>query len=161
MTSAHESVSADDLSAELGAVLTDRGLTIAVAESLTGGLLVQALAKVQGSGAWIVGGVTAYATSAKRHLLGVTADKVVSRECAEQMATGARRQLHTSLAVAVTGVAGPDPQDDEPPGTVWIGVDNGSSSSATLHRLSGEPPDICEQTVRHALQSVLATLGPA
>jgi nicotinamide-nucleotide amidase len=72
-----------------------------------------------------LGGVVAYASSVKKDLLGVTAEKVVSRQAAEEVATGARFRLGADVAVAVTGVAGPDRQDGEPPGTVWIGVDDG------------------------------------
>ena len=150
---------ADDAAAEeLGRLLESRGATIAVAESLTGGLLVQALARVQGSGGWLHGGVVAYAESVKRDLLGVTADKVVSEECAAQMASGVRDRLGADVAVAVTGVAGPDRQDGEPPGTVWIGIDAGSGATATLLQAAGEPTDICAQTVVEALLRTCAAL---
>jgi nicotinamide-nucleotide amidase len=58
----------------------------------------------------------------------------------------------------VTGVAGPDPQDDEPPGTVWIGVDDGTTSSAGLFLTTGSPPEICAATVEEALRSVVVAL---
>ena len=63
----------------------------------------------------------------KRRVLGVTAPKVVSRRAAEEMASGVRAALGADIAVAVTGVGGPDEQDGEPPGTVWIGVDDGTA----------------------------------
>jgi nicotinamide-nucleotide amidase len=151
MSDQDESAAAAD---EVGRLLVDRGASIGVAESLTGGLLVQALARVEGSGEWLTGGVVAYASEVKRTLLGVTAEKVVSRQCAEEMASGARRQLLADVAVSVTGVAGPDPQDGEPPGTVWIGVDDGSTSSAQLFTTSGSPFDICAATVDEALRCI-------
>ena len=150
----------DALAEELGDVLSRRGARVAVAESLTGGLLVQALAKVQGSGEWLAGSIVAYASDVKHDLLGVTADKVVSREAAAQMAAGARDRLGADVAVSVTGVAGPAPQDDEPPGTVWIGADDGTSATATLFTTSGSPEDICMQTVAAAIRHLLDRLRP-
>jgi PncC family amidohydrolase len=146
------------LAERLGALLDERGCSIAVAESLTGGLLVQALARVEGSGEWLLGGVVAYASSVKHELLGVRAEKVVSRRAAEEMASGARGRLGADIAVAVTGVAGPDPQDGEPPGTVWIGVDDGTTSTAELFTTTGDPEEICRRTVAAALRQVTARI---
>jgi len=152
---------ADELAAEIGEALRARGASIAVAESLTGGLLVQALARTSGSGEWLAGGLVAYATEVKRDLLGVTAPKVISAECAEQMAAGVRRRLGSDVAVAVTGVGGPDTQDDEPPGTVWIAVDDGRAPGATLLRAEGDPTDICNTSVAEALRRVVDALHSA
>jgi PncC family amidohydrolase len=142
----------------VGDLLLDSGRWIGVAESLTGGLLVQALARVEGSGDWLSGGVVAYASSVKRDLLGVTAEKVVSRECATEMASGARPCLGADVTVSVTGVAGPEPQDGEPPGTVWIGVDDGSSVTAELFITSGSASEVCAHTVSEALRRVVVAL---
>jgi nicotinamide-nucleotide amidase len=147
-----------DLAEEIGRRLSASGGCIAVAESLTGGLLVQALAKVQGSGDWLMGGVVAYQTAVKHKALGVEAAIVVSPEAAEQMATGVRRLLDADVAVAVTGAAGPDGQQGRPPGEVWIGVDDGRSARSFLLRASGTPEEICEQTVVEALRNVVGTL---
>jgi nicotinamide-nucleotide amidase len=149
---------ADDLAEELGDILARRGERIAVAESLTGGLLVQALAKISGSGEWLAGSIVAYASDVKHDLLGVAAEKVVSREAAEQMAAGARDRLGADVALSVTGVAGPSSQDGEPPGTVWIGSDDGTSATATLFTTSGSPEEICMQTVEAALGTLLDRL---
>jgi nicotinamide-nucleotide amidase len=149
----------DDVAERVGRLLVERGRSIAVAESLTGGLLVQALARVSGSGDWLVGGVVAYASSLKRDLLGVTADKVVSREAARQMATGVRRRLGAEVAIAVTGVAGPDRQDGERPGTVWIGTDDGVTADASLFTTSGSPSEVCEHTVVEALRQIADTIA--
>ena len=118
---------ADRMAAHVGELLAASGRSIAVAESLTGGLLVQALARAQGSGDWLLGGVVAYASSVKHGLLGVSAEHVVSPESAEQMATGVRSRLGADVSVAVTGVAGPDRQEGRPPGEVWIGVHDGTA----------------------------------
>jgi nicotinamide-nucleotide amidase len=157
------SASDDDDSAiaeAVGRLLLDRGRWIGVSESLTGGLLVQALARVEGSGDWLTGGVVAYNSTVKRDLLGVTACKVVSRESAMEMASGARRRLGADVAVSVTGVAGPDPQDGEPPGTVWIGLDDGLSVTAELFITSGSASEVCAQTVSEALRRVAGALRP-
>ena len=143
---------AEDIAAALGRALAARSATIAVAESLTGGLLVQALARTEGSGEWLTGGVVAYATSVKRRVLGVSAAKVVSRRAAEEMATGVRAALGADVAVAVTGVGGPDEQDGEPAGTVWIGVDDGTATSATELDATGSPSEICSAAVTEALR---------
>lgn len=149
---------ADDLATRVGDLLSASGRTIAVAESLTGGMLVQALAKAQGSGDWLLGGVVAYASSVKHGLLGVSAEHVVSPESAEQMAVGVRDRLGADVAVAVTGVAGPDRQEGRPPGEVWIGVDDGAESRASLYQTSGSPTEIVEQTVAEALRHVAKAL---
>jgi nicotinamide-nucleotide amidase len=95
----------------------------------------------------------------KRELLDVTAGKVVSRQAAEQMATGARAALGATIAVAVTGAAGPDGQDAEPPGTVWIATDDGSEVTAELVEFSGGPEDVCAQTVAAALRRLSLVSG--
>jgi nicotinamide-nucleotide amidase len=136
----------------LGDILADTDRTIAVAESLTGGLLVQALARVEGSGEWLRGGVVAYHRGVKHELLGVTDEIVVSAQAASEMASGVRRVLGADVGVAVTGVAGPDPQDGRPPGTVFVAVDCGDGPRSSELSLSGEPGDICTDTVSAALR---------
>ena len=102
--------------------LRARGWTLGVAESLTGGLVSARIADVPGASATFRGSITSYATDVKRTILGVTADHVVSRACAEQMADGARRVLGADVGISATGVAGPTEQDDQPVGTVWFGL---------------------------------------
>jgi nicotinamide-nucleotide amidase len=122
----------DDAARWLGTLLERSQRSIAIAESLTGGLLVQALARQQGSGEWLTGGLVAYQRSVKHAVLDVSVGKVVSSEAAEQMAAAIRRRLRSDVGLAVTGVGGPDPQDGEPPGTVWIAVDIGGGSVSRL-----------------------------
>jgi nicotinamide-nucleotide amidase len=143
---------------DIGGVLRNRGSTLAVAESLTGGLLVQALARIKGSGDWLRGGVVAYHRSVKHGVLGVTATKVVSADAAAQMATGVRRLLGGDVAVAVTGVAGPDPQDGEQPGTVWLAVDLGDGPATELLSATGTPTEICAEAVNAALRFLVTAL---
>jgi PncC family amidohydrolase len=107
--------------------LTDLGRTVAVAESLTGGLVVSALVSVPGASAAVRGGVVAYMTDVKTVLLDVDADLLaragaVDPDVAAAMAVGAARRLDADYGVATTGVAGPDPQDGHPVGEVWVAV---------------------------------------
>ena len=99
-----------------------RGWTLGVAESLTGGLIGARLANVPGASRTFRGSLATYATDVKRSVLGVTAEHVVSEECAKQMAEGAQRVLGADVAISATGVAGPDEQDGQPVGTVWMAV---------------------------------------
>ena len=128
-----------------------------MAESLTGGLVVQALARVEGSSDWLRGGVVAYDRTVKHEVLGVTDDKVVSDQSARAMAAATRRLLRADVAVAVTGVGGPDPQDGEPPGTVWIAVDSDGHQLAEVHCFAGDPNEVC----RSALVTALSALDEA
>jgi competence/damage-inducible protein CinA-like protein len=119
--------------------LRRRGWTLGVAESLTGGLVGARLTAVTGGSDVFRGSVASYATDVKRTVLGVTAERVVSEECARQMAEGARRVLGSDVGIAVTGVAGPDDQDGEPPGTVHFGLAlPGQAVEAVSGRLPGD-----------------------
>jgi nicotinamide-nucleotide amidase len=121
------------------AVLERRGWTLAVAESVTGGLVASRICTVPGASATFRGGVVAYATEVKRSVLGVTAEDVVSAACAEQMAEGVRRALGADVGIATTGVAGPDPMEGQPVGTVWMGFAlPGTAAEAVAHRLPGD-----------------------
>jgi len=103
---------------QVGAALKRSGRTLAVAESLTGGLLASVFARASGSSEWFRGGVVAYSSAVKHDLLDVPEGPVVSAAAARAMASGAGRLLGADVAVAVTGVGGPGQQDGEPPGTV-------------------------------------------
>jgi nicotinamide-nucleotide amidase len=129
----------------VGAALKDGGHTLAVAESLTGGLLASAFARASESSEWFRGGVVAYSSAVKYDVLGVPRGPVVSEAAAVAMARGAGRLLEADVAVAVTGVGGPDPQDGEPPGTVWTAIWPDQLSDAVLLCLSGSPESICQQ----------------
>jgi PncC family amidohydrolase len=132
---------------DLVARLVSAGLTVATAESLTGGMLGALITGVPGSSVAYRGGVVAYATEVKQQLLGVPADLVathgvVSRECAEAMATGVRGLLGASYGVATTGVAGPGPQDGHGAGTVWVAVAGEEGVDARLLALPGSRDDV-------------------
>jgi nicotinamide-nucleotide amidase len=144
----------ENLAEQIGRRADDVGVTVGVAESLTGGLVVQALAKADGASGWLRGGIVAYARNVKHTLLQVDVSKVVSERAALAMAAGVRKVLEADVAVALTGVGGPDEEDGEPPGTVWIATDDGAESSATLYRFDGPPSEICEQARVAALTAL-------
>lgn len=116
------------LAERLQGVSLGRGLTVAVAESCTGGLLAAALTDVPGSSGYFLGGLVAYANTAKTHLLGVpeatlAAHGAVSAQVAVAMAAGARSRFGSTIAVSITGVAGPDGGSPEKPvGLTYIGL---------------------------------------
>lgn len=103
-------------------LLRKRGLTLGLAESITGGLVASRLVSVPGTSDVLKGSVVAYMTDAKQSVLGVTAEHVVSSECARELAAAARRVFDADVGLGVTGVAGPDEQDGQPPGTVFFGL---------------------------------------
>ena len=103
-------------------LLRKRGLTLGLAESLTGGLVASRLVSVPGTSDVLKGGVVAYMTDAKRSVLGVTAESVVSSECARQLAEAGRRVFGADVGLGVTGVAGPEEQEGQPAGTVFFGL---------------------------------------
>jgi nicotinamide-nucleotide amidase len=115
---------ADDETMELVVceLLRARGWTLGLAESLTGGMVGSRMSDAPGSSEIFRGSIVSYATEVKRSVLGVTAEKVVSAECAVQMAEGARRVLGADVGLAVTGVAGPTAQEGQPVGTVYFGI---------------------------------------
>ena len=146
-----------ELAARLVADGTAQGFTVAVAESLTGGLLAAAITSVPGASQVFRGSVTAYATDIKASVLGVDADLLaregaVDAEVARQMAEGVRRLFGATVGLATTGVAGPTQQDGKPVGLVYIGYASaGSEPVAEELRLDGDREAIRAQTVRNAL----------
>ena len=142
--------------ADLVARLTAAGQTVAVAESLTGGLVAAALTDVAGASVVVRGGVLAYATDIKAQVLGVD-DVLLARVgavdagVAQQMAGGVRALMGTTYGLATTGVAGPDPADGKPVGTVYVAVVGPGSSRVKALRLSGDRAGIRAQSVIAAL----------
>jgi nicotinamide-nucleotide amidase len=114
----------DDESMEhtVAARLLEAGLTLGLAESLTGGLIASRLVGVEGASQWFKGSVVAYDSAVKYELLDVPTGPVVSERAARAMADGARRVLDADIGLAVTGVAGPDEQEGQPVGTLFIGL---------------------------------------
>lgn len=155
---------AEGAATDLVAALTGRGLTIAVAESLTGGLLAAEFVRVPGASAVLAGGVVAYQSAIKHTLLGVDEELLaehgaVHPEVARQMATGVRTALavdgHAAdIGIATTGVAGPTPQDGQAVGTVYLGLSHGAGVRAIELHLTGSRAEIRAQTVTHAIEAV-------
>jgi nicotinamide-nucleotide amidase len=118
--------------------LLARGWTLGLAESLTGGLVASRVVNVPGASTWFRGGLVSYASDVKFELLHVTPGPVVSASAAEEMARGAKILLKVDVALAITGVAGPDEQDGYQPGTVFVGLAIGDEVSHVQLRVPGD-----------------------
>jgi nicotinamide-nucleotide amidase len=145
----------DRIAGEVAEEARRRGLTVAVAESLTGGMVATALAAADAASEWFRGSLVAYSSEVKHEVLDVPAGPVVSAEAAEAMAAGVRRLLGADVAVAVTGSGGPSAQDGQEPGTVYVAVDNGSAIRAHRLDLDGEPREICIRSAESTLRLLL------
>ncbi|GAA2982535.1 MULTISPECIES: CinA family protein [Streptomyces] len=138
--------------------LWERDETLAVAESLTGGLVAAELTGVPGASRSFRGSVTAYATALKREVLGVDAALLAERgavdpDVAVAMAAGVRRALGADWGISTTGVAGPEPQDGKPVGTVFVAVSGpGGVQKVVELRLNGGRADIRRESVRSLLE---------
>ncbi|CAL9591423.1 CinA family protein [Streptomyces sp. NPDC057838] len=158
--------------ADVVRLLTVKGETLAVAESLTGGLVAADITSVPGASKVFRGSVTAYATELKQQLLGVDATLLAARgavdaQVAAQMAAGVRRALGADWGIATTGVAGPEPQDGQAVGTVFVAVDGafapdpGSAGGGKVEglRLNGDRAEIRRESVRSVLALLLKELA--
>lgn len=159
-------------------LLAARGETLAVAESLTGGLVAAEITAAPGASAVFRGSVTAYATDVKRDVLGVEGTLLDERgavdpEVARQMAIGVRKALGADWGIATTGVAGPASQDGKPVGTVFVAVagpgtegmvsmrgyaDGGAEGKVVALRLNGDRSEIRRESVRSVLTLLLKQL---
>jgi nicotinamide-nucleotide amidase len=159
----------DPLARELGTLLTKNGFTLSVAESVTGGMLGSLITDQPGSSKYFVGGVIAYSDEVKRAHLGVAATAMkrygaVSREVAIAMAEGARTRFGTTLAVSVTGIAGPDADGtDKPVGLTYIAVATARGTTCDEHTFSGDRwsnrRQAAGQALRMLMQEVSAGAG--
>ncbi len=136
----------------------ERGLRIAAAESLTTGRVLAALGKGKGASDWFAGGVVAYVDDVKFDVLGVEEGPVVTPTCALQMAQGVAKLVDADAAVATTGAGGPEAQDGQPPGTVFIAVRVGEEMTAAGFYFEGEPADVVGQATSRALTLLLDRL---
>jgi nicotinamide-nucleotide amidase len=135
-----------------------RGRTIAVAESLTGGMIASALAQAPQASEWFQGALVAYSTAVKHEVLDVPAGPVVSAEAADAMARRVRDLLLADISVAVTGAGGPSTQDGHEPGTVFLAVSNGDRDQAARLDLPGEPAAVCAAATLAALEALMDAL---
>jgi nicotinamide-nucleotide amidase len=153
------------LSARLGAACLAKGLTLAVAESCTGGLVMSLVTDTAGSSAYFLGGVVAYHNAAKERLLGVRAETLqehgaVSEPTAREMARGVRACLGADLGIAVTGIAGPTggtPQ--KPVGLVYVAVSSPWGEECERHLWTGDRLENKRSSALAALRLALRHLG--
>jgi nicotinamide-nucleotide amidase len=158
------------LAAAIGAQLMARGWTITAAESCTGGLFAAALTEVPGSSGWFNGSFVTYANSTKQLLTGVPPATLevhgaVSKETVVAMSTGAASAFGADVAIAISGIAGPDGGvPGKPVGTVWICLSVRGSSGSTMnsmavrHQFSGDRQQVRDQAVSAALSATLREL---
>jgi PncC family amidohydrolase len=149
------------LAEQLQAICLARGLTVALAESCTGGLVAAALTEVPGSSGYVLGGVVSYSNAAKEEFLGVSPDALeahgaVSAEVATAMAEGARARFDASLAASVTGVAGPDGGTaSKPVGLTFVGLAAPDGTGVRRLQLEGDRVANREAAARAALEWLL------
>jgi len=154
-----------NLAQKVGQTLLDKGLKMATAESCTGGWVAQAVTAVPGSSGWFDRGFVSYSNTAKQKMLGVDLDVLetkgaVSESVVAQMAEGALRNSGANIAVAISGIAGPDGgTEDKPVGTVWFAwAIEGHPTVTCLSFFNGDRDEIRLQAVEQALEGVLAYL---
>jgi nicotinamide-nucleotide amidase len=165
----------EELEQVIGRLLVEKGMTIASAESLTGGSVAVRLSTAAGSSDYFKGSAVTYTAEAKRKVLGVRKETidgpgVVSEECAVEMAQGARRLYESDVALALTGVAGPEPHDGKPPGTVCLGLSAKDRDESRCFRAPGDREQVRRWAEQAGLDMVRrylegspqpAELGPA
>ena len=139
--------------------LTERHLTVATCESLTGGMICAALVDVPGASKVVRGGLITYQTDVKTLLADVEEGLiaqygVVSAEVAKAMAQGAREKLHADIAISATGMASPGGEEDPPAGTVFVGLASARGVRAIPLQLTGDRMSIRRETVNQAIQAI-------
>lgn len=150
----------DTIETAVAAQLVRLGLSLALAESLTGGLAAARLVAVPGASGWFRGAVVSYASDVKHRLLGVPEGPVVSEPAAAAMAAGAARVLGADVGVGFTGVAGPEPAEGQPPGTVFVGLAiAGEAAWARRLQLPGDRERVRQMAVISAMDLVRRTLA--
>ncbi|HKT31619.1 MAG TPA: nicotinamide-nucleotide amidase [Gammaproteobacteria bacterium] len=161
-----DDVALETLAGELGRRLLARGLKLVTAESCTGGWIAKCVTDIAGSSEWFERGYVTYSNEAKRENLGVSADSLslhgaVSEQAVREMAMGAAQRGQAPLAVAVSGIAGPDGGSaDKPVGTVWIAWHwPDRHITARSFRFDGDREAVRRQAVAAALQGLLDGLG--
>jgi nicotinamide-nucleotide amidase len=152
------------LSSELGELLINQRLSIAVSESCTGGLLSHVLTAVSGSSTYFIGGIVAYSNPIKEKFLGVKSETLlnfgaVSSQTAKEMAEGIRHRFQTDIGLSITGIAGPTGGTPEKPvGLVWIGISTSQKTSTFECHFNGNREGVQYSTVREILSRVIADL---
>ena len=148
-----------------GAALNEKGWTLALGESCTGGLIAHRITDVPGSSDYFLGGVTAYSDPVKERLLGVKRETLIavgaaSEETAREMAQGARHTIGSDVGISVTCIAGPGGGTDEKPvGLTYIGASTADGEWVERHLFQGDRKAIKESAANAALELLLNALG--
>ena len=154
----------DSLSEEVGRKLRAAGLTIACAESCTGGLLTSTLTDIPGSSSYVMGSVVSYSNDVKSRILHVSGDTLavfgaVSAETAHEMAEGVRNLIQTDIGVGITGITGPDGGSCEKPvGLVYIAVSTGAHITASKNNFPGTRAENKMMAVEKALTMIQSAI---
>ena len=161
----HRSVESSSKAVELGELLRDRGLTVAVAESCTGGGLADAITNVPGSSDYFLGGVVSYSNGAKERILGVDTNLLISQGAvsepvARAMANGVRRLFGADLAAGITGIVGPGgATEDKPVGLVYIAIASSDGTVVYRHQWDRDRIGNKQLSVDAALEALLESIG--
>lgn len=148
----------DELASRVIEIFREKGLSLALAESCTGGMIAETITDVAGASDIFYGSAVTYVNSAKEHILGVARETLekhgaVSSECAEEMACGARRVYGADVAMSVTGIAGPGGGSEaKPVGTVWFGLATKDGAETFRRRFDGDRAAVRRQTVEEVLR---------
>lgn len=148
----------DELASRVIEIFREKGLSLALAESCTGGMIAETVTNVAGASDIFYGSAVTYVNSAKEHILGVAHETLekhgaVSSECAEEMACGARRVYGADVAMSVTGIAGPGGGSEaKPVGTVWFGLATKDGAETFRRRFDGDRAAVRRQTVEEVLR---------
>jgi len=150
----------EELARSVSEAASRDGRRLAIVESLTGGLVCSDLAASPGSSEWFRGGVVAYDRTTKHGALGVPDGPVVSEPAVRTMADKAADLLGADLTLAVSGAGGPEPQDDQPPGTVWFALNDKGETEAWVEQFdTDDPGEVLTNTRIRSLQALLDHLG--
>ncbi len=136
---------------DIARLAKDHGFRVGAAESLTGGAVSSALAMGEEAAEWYHGCVVSYSRAVKQDLLGVTAQKLVTEQCAREMVEGATKVLEVDAAVSTTGAGGPGPEEGNPAGTVHVGLYVRGEVTSHLLQLDGDPGEIVEAATEKVL----------
>ena len=148
----------DELASRVIEIFREKGLSLALAESCTGGMIAETITNVAGASDIFYGSAVTYVNSAKEHILGVARETLekhgaVSSECAEEMACGACRVYGADVAMSVTGIAGPGGGSEaKPVGTVWFGLATKDGAETFRRRFDGDRAAVRRQTVEEVLR---------
>ena len=148
----------DELASRVIEIFREKGLSLALAESCTGGMIAETITNVAGASDIFYGSAVTYVNGAKEHILGVARETLekhgaVSSECAEEMACGARRVYGADVAMSVTGIAGPGGGSEaKPVGTVWFGLATKDGAETFRRRFDGDRAAVRRQTVEEVMR---------